>query len=328
MKIRTYISPRDNLYLYPFASKLDMLKLIDLKYQNEEEMFFELIKNEIHLFIQIAPQWEWGKNVEIVSKKIMDLGILLLSGEGAMFRRFGENHQCGADVGFYLSPWGYSGNSKIAYELTNPTKKDKFIADKIMSYQKKWDRLKNNGKILVAGQLDNDRSHFYTRNVNSNKKLILNLLQYYNKEEVVFRKHPQDLSDYSKYGILLENSGEKIGDIIHNYAGYVSINSTSSIEAMCSGVPIFNFEIAPWSSCKVVTRNLTPQLISYDYSLYADDIAKLVHFHFVKTINYGNPILNCLNFYTEYNPEYFNFNCVNRAEQGMTWNENNRNNKY
>jgi len=326
--MKTFIAVRDNLFLFEFARKHKDIEIVNIKIDDVLCLVPELLKAEIELVIQIAPQWAWGKYVEDISRDIMDNNIKLIAGEGAMFRNYGENFECGADIGFYLSPWGYSGNSKMAYSLPKPTGKDLDIATRIMKNQKKWRSNNTNGKVLVAGQLDNDRSKFYSKHIYSNLELLDTVLKTFDEDHIVFRPHPQDEFNYKEIGVEIEKSGCPFADIVHKYEGVISINSTSTIEAMCSGVPVFNFEIAPWSSCSVIKKGTSPILEKFDYDQYRYDIASLVHLHYLNNFSFGTPIINSLNWYSDYNPDAFSFDCEFRKDQPKIWNEQIRNNKY
>lgn len=245
-----------------------------------------------------------------------------------MFRWLGDNNECGADIGFYLSPWGYCGNSKLSIELPKYSKNDFLLAKKIMESTQKWDSRKNNGKILVSGQIENDRSRMYCKSVLSNKELIDNVLKFFPKNKIAFRKHPLDRNNYDSLGVELIDSKNPIIDIVHEYRGFVTINSTSTIEAMCCCVPVHNFEVAPWSSCKSISKGNTILLKNIDRSVVEDDIASLMHLHYIKQYNHGLPFQNALSFYSDYSLDCFNFNCNRSAFFPTIWNEAIRFKKY
>lgn len=323
--IKTYVSPRDNLFLMKYVHLLDWMDIVNIEFDNLDTFIDTLVYHNIELVIQIAPQWEWGKYVEEISMRIMDAGIKLLCGEGAMFRSFGEDYQCGSDVGFYLSPWGYSGNSKLSKYLPKPTFDDIIMAKKFMSNQTKWSKTFNNGLILILGQLDYDRSKFYSINIKTNDDLIKNLINFYGRDQLVFRPHPLDNKNYDDYKITIQQPTQKLRDIVHLFSGVISINSTSSIEAMCSGVPVFNYEISPWSACNVVSVGKEPILNNYNYEYYINDIASLIHLHYIGKYNFGSPVLNALNFYSNYDRTMFKYSCINRSEEPQIWDEKYRN---
>jgi hypothetical protein len=235
-----------------------------------------------------------------------------------MFRWFGKDEYCGSDVGFYLSPWGFSGNSKIAYQLPKPTDKDLEIVNEIRTFLKKWDSKKNNGKILIIGQLENDKSRYFCQEIKSNKELIEKAIKIFGRKSIVFRKHPKDKKNYN-YEIEFESSGKKLKEIIHNYYACISINSTASIEAMCSGVPLINDGFAPWSGASKILQKLSDKIIEFEYDEYLKPLASLVHLHYLPSFNHGDPLNRAMEFYSQYDPNIFKFNCLKYEDNPEIW---------
>lgn len=320
IKMKVYYSERDNAILKKYLQKKEGLELYT--FSKEEKNLASFIKNlkkrNIDVVVQIAPQWEWGSQVEDISKAIMDEGIKLLSGEGAMFRWFGEDELCGSEIGFYLSPWGFSGNSKIAYELPKPLESDIIIAERIRANLRRWNPKHNNGKILIVGQLDKDKSRYFAQGISTNEELINECIKIFGKKRVVFRKHPKDQNAYN-LGIITATSVKKLKDIIPDYYACVSINSTSSIEAMCAGTPIINTGVSPWSGAGRLIQKLNQPIIEYDYNEYLNILASLIHLHYLPTFSHGDPLNRALKFYTQHDSQIFLFNCKQFQDPPKTW---------
>jgi hypothetical protein len=327
-KMKIFLEERDNLHIRKYLNSIPECDIIDIGEFQLENFVEKIILNNIDVVVQIAPQWQWGKYVEEISMQLMNAKIKLLAGEGAMFRWLGDVRECGADIGFYLSPWGYSGNSKLSNLLPDFNKHDKDIAKKIIASQTRWDKSENNGKILIAGQLENDRSRMYCKKVKTNHELIENVLKAYSPKKIVFRKHPLDNSDYNFFDIEVENSSTPLISNLHKYAGLISINSTSTIEGLCIGIPVFNFETSPWYSCLSVGKGDNINLIEHSVETNINDIASLISLHYLSNYNYGNPFNNALKFYSDYNTNQFNYKCISSEFLPTNWDENIRFNKY
>lgn len=315
--IKVYYSARDNSLLEKYLLSKQYVKIISL-IDNEKEpdkIVANLTKNGVDVVVQIAPQWEWGKYVEEICVEIMLSGIKLLSGEGSMFRWFGNDFYCGSDIGFYLSPWGYSGNSKIAYELPIPAYEDFIIAEKIRKKVPRWDP--QNKDILIIGQSDDDRAKYYRGSTKNNIELIDKCIKLWGKERLVFREHPKGKLKIN-YTIRKENTGLHLKDILYKYSLCVSANSTATIEAMCCGIPTMNDGVGPWSGAKVVQK-LNSDIKEYSYNDYLEPLASLVSLHYLPAFDYGDPLSKALNFYSPFNHDAFKFNCHKYDDDPKLW---------
>lgn len=315
--MRLYYSVRDNLLLEKYILKMADIEIIRLtpREKSPDKMIENLINKKVDVVVQIAPQWEWGKYAEEICVGIMSNGIKLLNGEGSMFRWFGDDYYCGSEVGFYLSPWGYSGNSKIAYELPSPDDEDYIIADKIRKIVRRWNQQTDD--ILIAGQIDDDRAKYYRGSTKNNIELIEKCINLWGRERLVFRDHPKEKRNIY-FPIRREESGVPFKDIIHKYALFITANSTATIEALCSGIPTMNDGIGPWSGAEVVQK-LSSNIKEYAYDDYLKPLASLVHLHYLLPYDYGNPLMRALDFYSDYNPEAFTFNCRKYNDNPKLW---------
>jgi len=319
--LRVYCSARDNTILYDYIKSLQGVQLITFEYNhnNIDQLLQKLLKYKVDVVVQIAPQWEWGRYLEVISTQIMNRGMKLLCGEGAMFRWMGDERYCGSDIGFYLSPWGYSGHSKLAYELPVPEPEDFRMANIIRQEVPRW--TPETDDILIVGQLDNDRARYFRGSTKNALELIHKCIRFWGSSRLVYRPHPEpweriehQLGDM----VRIEQSGLPLKDILSRYSLCVSANSTATIEAMCAGMPTMNDGVGPWSGARVVQR-VGAHIDVYSYDDYLAPLASIVHLHYLKKWDYGTPFVNALKFYSLPKFPIFNFHCNKYDDEAQPW---------
>ncbi len=274
-----------------------------------------LVSEGVSVALQIAPQWEWGRHLEHVSMNIMDAGIKLLCGEGAMFRWLGETGRVGTDVGFYLAPWGYSGNSKLAYELPPVTPADIDMARALCADGRRWHPTADD--ILIIGQNAGDRARYFRGSTSSNAELVEKCCQIWGQERLKYRPHPLDSSSQD-VPVEIVNSRLPLREILPNFAACVSANSTATVEAMCAGMPTMNDGVGPWSGSPVV-QPIRAEFSSHSFDEYLESIAALLSLHRLPRFDYGDPLARALSFYTDYEPSVFGFDCLSFDDDPVRW---------
>lgn len=319
--LRVYCSARDNNLLRNHLERLPNVRLIPIEYAHSDvdQLLTKLLEHRIDVVVQIAPQWEWGKYIELISGRIIEAGIKLLCGEGAMFRWMGNGLYCGSDIGFYLTPWGYSGHSKSAYELPTPGREDFIIANIIRQEVPRWNP--NTDDILIIGQIDTDRARYFGGSTESDFELIQKCIDLWDYKRLVYRPHPQSRTVLDRnimQIVRIEQSGLPLKDILPCYFLSVSANSTATIEAMCAGIPTMNDGVGPWSGSTLVQR-LGPHIVVFPYEDYLAPLASLVHMHYLEKWKFGRPFANALQFYSTPNLSIFKFECQRYDNDPLPW---------
>ena len=315
--LRIYCAPRDVTSLPRYLTTCANVALVRLPDGDvsPSRIAAALRRESVDVAIQIAPQWEWGRYVEDVCMDIMNAGVKLICGEGVMFRWLGELSRAGSDVGFYLAPWGYSGNSKLAQELPPITHADMLVAERLCSQVPRW----NPGpeQILIVGQQEYDRARYFRGPTRTNRELLEKAIGLWGQERLLFRPHPLGETMRDCPVPCLENS-TSLQVIVHKFAAVVSANSTASIEGICAGVPVLNDGVGPWGGSPVV-QPMVRQFKAFPYDLHVRSVAALASLHWLPLYSYGHPLPRALEFYSDHDPGVFSFQCLRYEDEPSRW---------
>jgi hypothetical protein len=251
--MRVCVNNRDCLSLLRFFESLDNVTVVRQRkiFTDANALVEELKELGADAVVQMAPQWEWGRYMELVSLEILRSGLRLFAAEGSLFRWLGDPRRAGTDIGFYLSPWGYSGNSKFSRSLPASTAEHRDAASTIINRMPKWSS--SSDRVLVLGQIDGDRASIFRGKPQSNTELVAMAQALWGVEKVYFKAHPLAAQHDQCLSVNQVDSCASIRELSKDFGCVVSANSTGTVEAVCSGVPVMCTGVGPWSGSKIIT---------------------------------------------------------------------------
>jgi hypothetical protein len=320
--MRVYVNNRDCLSLLRFFEGLDNVTVVRPRnsFTDANALVEELQEIGADVVVQMAPQWEWGRYMELVSLAILRAGMRLFAAEGSLFRWLGDPRRAGTDIGFYLSPWGYSGNSKFSKYLPASTEEHRDAASTIINRMPKWSS--SSDRVLILGQIDGDRASIFRGKPRSNTELVSMAQALWGVEKVYFKAHPLAASHDRCLSVNPVDSCASIRELSKDFGCVVSANSTGTVEAICSGIPVMCTGVGPWSGSKII-RPLQVEPYRYTAQEALSTIASLLSIHYFEPgldIS-GAPDLfsRALSEHGEFSSDVFGWDAISQNMDPQPW---------
>ena len=320
--MRICVNNRDCAPLLEYFSNLKQLELVvpPPSFSTTQNLLTYLHDNRIEVLVQMAPQWEWGRYMEQVSLAVLSSGKKLFAAEGSLFRWLGNRRRAGTDIGFYLSPWGYSGNSKLSRSLPSPSGADMAVANSLMDRLPRWKS--SSRRVLVLGQINGDRAALFRGQAKSNSELITLAQSLWGESYVYFKPHPLSLEEANVVGNTV-SSKATLADIVNDFGIVVSANSTGTVEAICCGIPVMCTGVGPWSGSHIVS-SLRKEPYSYSRSDATYCIAALASLHHFLPSMGMNPnetlFERALAEHSAFDSELFSWSAIKSDMEPQPWN--------